>query len=96
MGLGCMGLSIAYEPGATDEATGIEVIRTAIDLGVTLFDTSDAYGPALNEQLLGKAVARDRDRLVIATKAGCAPDLESLEPSPTAVLSGSSNAATSR
>ena len=82
IGLGCMGLSIAYEPGAIDEAAGIGVIRRAVDLGVTLFDTSDAYGPYVNEQLVGKALAADRDHVVIATKAGCAPNLESYEPKP--------------
>lgn len=81
IGLGCMGLSIAYEPGSTDEATGIDVIRRAVDLGVTLFDTSDAYGPFVNEQLLGRALAGGRrEQVVVATKAGCAPNLESYEP----------------
>src|SRR5688572_902112 len=82
IGLGCMGLSIAYAPGSVDEASGIDVIRRAIDSGVTLLDTSDAYGPYVNEQLVGKAVTGRRDEVVIATKAGCAPNLESYEPKP--------------
>jgi aryl-alcohol dehydrogenase-like predicted oxidoreductase len=82
IGLGCMGLSIAYAPGSVDDATGIEVIRRAVDLGVTLFDTSDAYGPHVNEVLVGRALAPVRDRVVIATKAGCAPNRESYVPRP--------------
>jgi aryl-alcohol dehydrogenase-like predicted oxidoreductase len=82
IGLGCMGLSAVYEPGTVSEADGIRVIRRAIDLGVTLLDTSDAYGPYRNEQLVGRAVAGRRDDVVIATKAGCAPHSESFVPRP--------------
>jgi aryl-alcohol dehydrogenase-like predicted oxidoreductase len=77
-----MGLSAVYDPGSVSEADGIRVIRRAIDLGVTLFDTSDAYGPFRNEQLLGRALGGRRDEVVVATKAGCAPHTESFVPRP--------------
>ena len=80
IGLGCMGFSIAYDPGTKDDAESIRVIRRALDLGVTLFDTSDAYGPWINEQLVGRALAGRRDEAVVATKAGCAPNSESYIP----------------
>ena len=67
LGLGCMGLSANYgEP--VDEAAGIALIRAAVDLGVTFFDTAEAYGPFANESLVGKAVAPVREQVVIATK----------------------------
>ncbi|WP_321850456.1 aldo/keto reductase [Burkholderia diffusa] len=69
IGLGCMGLSYAYGP-ATDKASGIALIRTAFERGVTFFDTAEAYGPFVNEELVGEAVAPFRDRVVIATKFG--------------------------
>ena len=71
IGLGCMGLSYGYGP-ATEKAAAIELIRTAFDKGVDLFDTAEAYGPFLNEELLGEAVAPFRDQVVIATKFGFA------------------------
>ena len=58
-GLGCMGMSEFY--GATDEAEAIATIHEALDLGVTLLDTSDIYGPFTNERLVGRAVAERRD-----------------------------------
>jgi aryl-alcohol dehydrogenase-like predicted oxidoreductase len=82
IGLGCMGFSIAYDPGTKDDATSIGVIQRALDLGVTLFDTSDAYGPWVNEELVGRALAGRRHEAVIATKAGCAPNTESFVPKP--------------
>src|SRR5271167_2288070 len=67
LGLGCMGLSANYgEP--VDESVGIALIRAAVDLGVTLFDTAEAYGPFSNETLVGKALANVREQVVIATK----------------------------
>lgn len=69
IGLGCMGLSYGYGP-ATDRAAAIALIRRAFDLGVTLFDTAEAYGPFVNEEVLGEAVAPFRDQIVIATKFG--------------------------
>ncbi|RKT02537.1 aryl-alcohol dehydrogenase-like predicted oxidoreductase [Streptomyces sp. 3211.6] len=67
-GLGCMGMSAFY--GATDEAESLATIDRALELGVTLLDTAEAYGPFVNEQLVGKAVAGRRDQVVIATKTG--------------------------
>ncbi len=69
IGLGCMGLSYAYGP-ATDKAEAIALIRRAYELGVTFFDTAEAYGPGDNEVLLGEALAPFRDKVVIATKFG--------------------------
>jgi aryl-alcohol dehydrogenase-like predicted oxidoreductase len=69
LGLGCMGMSFGYGP-AGDEQEMIAVIRSAVDLGVTLFDTAEAYGPFANEVLVGKALSPIRERVVIATKFG--------------------------
>ncbi|MGI4875924.1 MAG: aldo/keto reductase [Janthinobacterium lividum] len=69
LGLGCMGLSYGYGP-ATDTAAGVALIRAAFDCGVTFFDTAEAYGPGINEALVGEAVAPFRDQVVIATKFG--------------------------
>jgi aryl-alcohol dehydrogenase-like predicted oxidoreductase len=77
-----MGFSIAYDPGTKDDAASMRVIQRALDVGVTLFDTSDAYGPWVNEQLVGRALAGRRREAVIATKAGCAPNTESFVPMP--------------
>jgi aryl-alcohol dehydrogenase-like predicted oxidoreductase len=68
IGLGCMGMSAFY--GTTDEPESIATIRRALDLGVTLLDTAELYGPYTNERLVGKAVAGRRDEAVIATKFG--------------------------
>ena len=69
LGLGCMGLSQGYGP-ATDRTKAIELIRTAVDRGVTFFDTAEGYGPFLNEEVVGEALAPMRDQAVIATKFG--------------------------
>src|SRR3979409_1991972 len=69
LGLGCMGLSFGYGP-AVDKEQGIALIRAAVDLGVTFFDTAEVYGPYTNEELVGEALASVRDRVVIATKFG--------------------------
>ncbi len=69
LGLGCMGLSFGYGP-AVDKQDGIALIRKAVDLGITFFDTAEAYGPFTNEELVGEALAPFRDRVVIATKFG--------------------------
>ena len=69
LGLGCMGLSFGYGP-ATEKEQGIKLIRTAYESGVTFFDTAEAYGPWLNEELVGEAVEPFRDKVVIATKFG--------------------------
>jgi aryl-alcohol dehydrogenase-like predicted oxidoreductase len=69
VGLGCMGLSHGYGPAVSQE-DGIALIRTAIDLGITFFDTAQVYGPFTNEELVGKALAPVREQVVIATKFG--------------------------
>ena len=69
MGLGCMGMSFGYGP-AGDPAEMIALLRSAVDRGITFFDTAEAYGPYTNEALLGEAFAPVRDRVVIATKFG--------------------------
>lgn len=69
IGFGCMGLSHGYGKRVED-AHGIEVIRRAVDLGITFFDTAQVYGPFVNEELVGKALAPVRDRVAIATKFG--------------------------
>ncbi|NWD59081.1 aldo/keto reductase, partial [Pseudomonas veronii] len=68
IGLGCMGLSQAY--GVQDEASSIQTLHRAVELGVTFFDTAEVYGPYRNEILLGKALKPYRERVVIATKFG--------------------------
>jgi aryl-alcohol dehydrogenase-like predicted oxidoreductase len=69
LGLGCMSMSALYGPPA-DKSDMIALIRKAVDLGVTLFDTAESYGPFVNEELVGEALAPVRDRVVIATKFG--------------------------
>jgi len=73
-GLGCMGMSEFY--GATDEAEAIATIHHALDLGVTMLDTADMYGPFTNEELVGRAIAERRDEVVLATKFGLVRDPE--------------------
>jgi aryl-alcohol dehydrogenase-like predicted oxidoreductase len=68
IGLGCMGMSQSY--GKSDEAESTATLELALDLGVTLFDTADVYGPFTNEVLVGRALAPRRDEVVIATKFG--------------------------
>jgi aryl-alcohol dehydrogenase-like predicted oxidoreductase len=74
LGLGCMGMSFGYGP-AMDKQEAISLIRTAVDRGVTFFDTAEVYGPFTNEELVGEALAPFRGRVVIATKFGFRPDL---------------------
>lgn len=69
LGLGCMGLSFGYGPAVKRE-TGITLIRSAVDKGITFFDTAEVYGPFANEELVGEALAPLRDQVVIATKFG--------------------------
>jgi aryl-alcohol dehydrogenase-like predicted oxidoreductase len=69
MGLGCMGMSFGYGPPA-DKREMISLLRTAVDRGVTFFDTAEAYGPFTNEEMVGEALEPIRDQVVIATKFG--------------------------
>ena len=69
LGLGCMGMSYGYGP-PPEKREMIALLRAAVELGVTLFDTAEVYGPFTNEELLGEALAPVRDRVVIATKFG--------------------------
>ena len=69
IGLGCMGMSTAFPP-FPDKQEMVSLIRTAVDRGVTFFDTAQVYGPFTNEELVGEALEPVRDRVVIATKFG--------------------------
>ncbi len=69
LGLGCMGMSFSYGP-PKDKQEMISLIRTAVDRGITFFDTAEVYGPFTNEELVGEALSPIRDRVVIATKFG--------------------------
>jgi aryl-alcohol dehydrogenase-like predicted oxidoreductase len=72
LGLGCMGMSWSYGP-AKDRQAMISLLRTAVERGVTFFDTAEVYGPLTNEELVGEALAPIREQVVIATKFGWAP-----------------------
>src|SRR5947209_7991121 len=69
IGFGCMGMSFGYGP-AKDKQEMIPVIRAAVERGVTFFDTAEVYGPFINEELVGEALAPVREQVVIATKFG--------------------------
>jgi aryl-alcohol dehydrogenase-like predicted oxidoreductase len=75
LGLGCMGLSQSYGT-PLDRESGVALVRAAVERGVTFFDTAEVYGPFLNEELVGQALAPVRDQVVIATKFGFAFDDE--------------------
>ncbi|MFC9502958.1 aldo/keto reductase [Streptomyces sp. NPDC057002] len=70
VGLGAMGMSQSYGPNPGDRSDMIAVLRGAVDLGVTFFDTAEVYGPYVNEELVGEALSPVRDQVVIATKFG--------------------------
>ncbi|HVZ34916.1 MAG TPA: aldo/keto reductase [Polyangiaceae bacterium] len=72
IGLGCMGMSWSYGP-AKDKREMIALIRSAVERGITFFDTAEVYGPLVNEELVGEALAPFRGNVVIATKFGFAP-----------------------
>src|SRR5271165_6015672 len=69
IGLGCMGMSFSYGP-PKDKQEMTSVLRAAVERGVTFFDTAEVYGPFLNEELVGEALAPFRNQVVIATKFG--------------------------
>jgi aryl-alcohol dehydrogenase-like predicted oxidoreductase len=70
IGLGTMGMSAAYTGAGSDDAEAIRTIHRAIELGVTVIDTAEIYGPFTNEELVGRALRGRRDRVVLATKFG--------------------------
>ena len=72
LGLGCMGMSEFYGPG--DESESIATIHRALDLGITLLDTADMYGPFTNEELVGRALQGRRNQAIVATKCGIVRD----------------------
>src|SRR6185503_9717937 len=74
LGFGCMGMSQSFGPNPGDRTQMIDLLRTAVERGVTLFDTAEVYGPYVNEELVGEALAPVRDQVVIATKFGFAFD----------------------
>lgn len=78
MGLGCMGMSQAY--GRPDDAESFATLTRALDLGITLLDTNDMYGPYTNEELVGRAVRERRDEVILSTKCGLVPGEGSWSP----------------
>ena len=76
LGFGCMGMSQSFGPNPGDRGEMINLLRAAVDLGVTFFDTAEVYGPYVNEELVGEALAPLRDQVVIATKFGFAFDAD--------------------
>jgi aryl-alcohol dehydrogenase-like predicted oxidoreductase len=76
LGFGCMGMSQSFGPNPGDRGQMTGLLRTAVDLGVTFFDTAEVYGPYVNEELVGEALAPVRDQVVIATKFGFAFDAD--------------------
>jgi aryl-alcohol dehydrogenase-like predicted oxidoreductase len=79
IGLGCMGMSWAYGAAERDDTQSREVLRRALDLGVTLIDTADVYGPFTNEELVGSGLGDRRDEAVLATKCGLVMGPEGIE-----------------
>lgn len=79
VGLGCMGMSWAYDPADRDSNRSTETIHAALDAGVTLIDTAPAYGPFTNEELVGAALAGRRREAVLATKVGMLVDTKTFE-----------------
>ncbi len=76
LGFGCMGMSQSFGPNPGDRGQMIDLLRTAVNRGVTFFDTAEVYGPFVNEELVGEALAPVRDQVVIATKFGFAFDAD--------------------
>src|SRR6202012_1496333 len=90
LGLGAMGMSVAYAGAGTDDAESIRTIHRAIDLGVTLIDTAEVYGPYTNEELVGRALQGRRDQVVLATKFGLMSHTgrDGLDSSPASIRAG--------
>ena len=88
LGLGAMGMSVAYAGAGSDDAESIRTVHRAIDLGVTLIDTAEVYGPYTNEELVARAVRGRRDQVVLATKFGLIShtDRAGLDSSPANIL----------
>jgi aryl-alcohol dehydrogenase-like predicted oxidoreductase len=78
IGLGCMGISFSYATKLSKDE-GVDLIRAAVDRGVTFFDTAEVYGPFTNEEVVGEALRPFRDKVVIATKFGFDIDFETGE-----------------
>ena len=78
LGLGCMGMTTAYDTNERDDEESVRVIHRAVELGVSLVDTAEVYGPYENEELVGRALAEGnlRDRAVLATKTGSCASIE--------------------
>jgi aryl-alcohol dehydrogenase-like predicted oxidoreductase len=74
IGFGCMGMSQSFRPNPGDRAQMIRLLRTAVERGVTLFDTAEVYGPYVNQELVGEALAPVRNQVVTTTKFGLAVD----------------------
>ncbi len=89
LGLGCMGMTHAYSP-STDETSALATLARAVELGVTLFDTAEVYGPFTNEELVGKGLKPYRDRVLIATKFGFTIGDDARPPAPPAPTAGPS------
>jgi len=81
LGLGCMGMSFSYGP-PKDKQEMIKLLHTAVERGVTFFDTAEVYGPFINEELVGEALAPLREKVVIATKFGFNTDFDPRDPQP--------------
>ncbi|MBC9725830.1 aldo/keto reductase [Streptomyces sp. TRM68367] len=75
LGLGCMGMSWVYAVSERDDKESVRIIQRAVDMGITLIDTADLYGPFRNEELVGRALKGRRDQVVLATKCGLVPDM---------------------
>ena len=80
VGLGCMGMTYAYTTGGQDDESSIAVLNRALDLGVTLIDTANVYGPFTNEELVGRALQGRREEAVLATKVGLVIDADGSPP----------------
>ena len=74
VGLGCMGMSEFYGPGNDEES--LKTLKRAVELGITFWDTSDAYGPYKNEELIAKSLKGNRDKITLATKFGIIRDIK--------------------